>query len=131
MRAQRIVHAIRKPRNNADGAIAPKPGWDGAFRAICCVAPLANGDLPLASRRFVHLIPASLRRDHAGLIQRFLSRYPDDETCCCIDARSLPALTLNSRTYADAHDRGLLQKLGTADLRELVLRRHAGAASPA
>ena len=29
--------------------------------------------LPLASRRFVHLIPASLRRDHAGLIQRFLS----------------------------------------------------------
>ena len=41
--AQRIVHPIRKPRNNADEAIAPKPGWDGAFRAICCVAPLANG----------------------------------------------------------------------------------------
>src|SRR2546425_12867351 len=41
--AQRIVHAIRKPRNNADEAIAAKPGWDGAFRAICCVAPLANG----------------------------------------------------------------------------------------
>src|SRR5438132_12288735 len=69
--AQRIVHAIRKPRNNADGAIAAKPGWDGAFRAICCVAPLANGGLPLASRRFVHLIPESLRRGHAGLIQRF------------------------------------------------------------
>src|ERR1700730_8442692 len=41
--AQRIVHAIRKPRNNADEAIAAKPGWDGACRAICCVAPLANG----------------------------------------------------------------------------------------
>src|SRR5438270_13494877 len=41
--AQRILYAIRKPRNNADGSIAPKPGWDGAFRAICCVAPLANG----------------------------------------------------------------------------------------
>src|SRR5207245_5371660 len=41
--AQRIVHPIRKPRNNADKAIAAKPGWDGAGRAICCVAPLANG----------------------------------------------------------------------------------------
>src|SRR6266705_7154673 len=40
--AQRIVHAIRKPRNNADEAIAPKPGWDGAFQAICFVARLAN-----------------------------------------------------------------------------------------
>ena len=28
LRAQRIVHAYRKPRNNADGAIAPKPGRD-------------------------------------------------------------------------------------------------------
>src|ERR1700675_3860740 len=45
---------------------------DGAFRAICCVAPLANGGLPLASRRFVHLIPENLRRDHAGLTQRLL-----------------------------------------------------------
>src|SRR5438876_11772263 len=105
--AQRIVHAIAKPRNNADEAIRPprveerssrprrrphiralpvaafgpthtraepKPGWDGAFRAICCVAPLANGDPPLASRRFVHLIPESLRRDHAGLMQRFPNR---------------------------------------------------------
>src|SRR6266567_9622273 len=41
--AKRIVHPIRKPRNNADEAIAAKPGWDGASRAICCVAPLANG----------------------------------------------------------------------------------------
>src|SRR5438270_854349 len=41
--AQRILYAIRKPRNNADGAIAPKPGWDGAFRAICCVATLSHG----------------------------------------------------------------------------------------
>src|SRR5207244_9179724 len=43
MRAQRIVQAIRKPRKNADEAIATKPRWDGACRAICCVAPLANG----------------------------------------------------------------------------------------
>src|SRR5438876_10926217 len=41
--AQRIVHPIRKPRNNADEASAAKPRWDGAGRAICCVAPLANG----------------------------------------------------------------------------------------
>src|SRR5438046_1647870 len=41
--AQRIACPIRKPRNNADEAIAPNPGWDGACRAICCVAPLANG----------------------------------------------------------------------------------------
>src|SRR5260370_23476596 len=27
--AQRIVHSIRKPRNNADGAIAPKPEGTG------------------------------------------------------------------------------------------------------
>ena len=43
LRAQRIVHPIRKPRNDADEAIAAKPGWDGACRAICGVAPLANG----------------------------------------------------------------------------------------
>src|SRR5947208_16001084 len=46
LRAKRIVHAIRKPRNNADESIAAKPGWDGASfancGAICCVAP-ANG----------------------------------------------------------------------------------------
>src|SRR5438046_10681074 len=41
--AQRIACPIRKPRNNADEAIAPNPGWDGACRAICGVAPLANG----------------------------------------------------------------------------------------
>src|SRR5438034_5352780 len=40
--AQRIVRTIRKLRNEADDAIAPKPGWDGAFRAICFVARLAN-----------------------------------------------------------------------------------------
>ena len=69
--ALRIVHAIRKPRNKADGAIAPKPGWDGAFRAICFVASLAHGSLPWASRRFAQLIPESLRSGHAGLVQRF------------------------------------------------------------
>jgi len=31
--------------------------------------------LPWASRRFVHLIPESRRRGHAGLIQRFLSLW--------------------------------------------------------
>src|SRR6266568_6343438 len=41
--AKRIVHPIRKPRNNVDEAIAAKPERDGAGRAICCVAPLANG----------------------------------------------------------------------------------------
>src|ERR1700682_5923387 len=40
--AQRIVHSIRKPRNNADEAIASKPGWDGACRAICFVATLSH-----------------------------------------------------------------------------------------
>src|SRR5438132_11467889 len=40
--AQRIVRTIRKLRNKADEAIAPKPGWDGAFRATCFVARLAN-----------------------------------------------------------------------------------------
>src|SRR6266567_8671308 len=47
LRAKRIACPIRKPRNNADEAIAAKPGWDGASfancGAICCVAPLANG----------------------------------------------------------------------------------------
>src|SRR6266540_2991636 len=41
--AQRIERAIRKPRNKADEAIAPKPGWHGAFRAICFVASLVHG----------------------------------------------------------------------------------------
>jgi hypothetical protein len=40
--AQRIVYAIRKPRNNADGAIAPKPGWDGAYAE----APIARAGDP-------------------------------------------------------------------------------------
>src|SRR6266403_5159548 len=41
--AQRIVRTIRKPRNNANEAIAPKPEGTAAFRASCCVAPLAHG----------------------------------------------------------------------------------------
>ena len=43
-----------------------------AFLAICFVARLANSAFYLASPCFAHLIPESLRRDHAGLIQRFL-----------------------------------------------------------
>src|SRR5260370_16650075 len=56
--AQRIAWPIRKPRNNADECHCAETRRDGAFRAICVVA---------------HLIPESLRRGHAGLIQRFLS----------------------------------------------------------
>jgi len=55
--AQRIIHPIRKPRNNADDAIAPETRRDGAHlptaRAICFVAPLARGPcqaLRVASR---------------------------------------------------------------------------------
>src|SRR2546425_12904190 len=76
--AQRIVRTIRKPRNKADEAFAPKPEGTGLIcqlRGRSAVAPLAHGGLPWASRRFVHLIPESRRRDHAGLIQRFLRTY--------------------------------------------------------
>src|SRR5882724_7864275 len=75
--AQRIVHPIRKPRNKADEAIAPKPEGTGLIcqlRGRSAVAPLAHGGLPWASRRFVHLIPESRRRGHAGLVQRFPKR---------------------------------------------------------
>jgi hypothetical protein len=44
-------------------------GWPGDL--LCRAA--RQWRLSLASRRFVHLIPASLRRDHAGLMQRFLN----------------------------------------------------------
>src|SRR5947208_10022238 len=43
LRAQRIVHPIRKPRNNADECHCAETRRDGAFRAICFVAPLARG----------------------------------------------------------------------------------------
>src|SRR6266581_7027018 len=41
--ARRIVHLIRKPRNNADECHCAETRRDGAFRAICVVAPLARG----------------------------------------------------------------------------------------
>src|SRR5437879_701181 len=41
--AQRIVDPIRKPRNNADECHCAETRRDGAFRAICFVAPLARG----------------------------------------------------------------------------------------
>src|SRR5438067_13091462 len=67
--AQRIVRTIRKPRNKADEAIAPKPGWDGAFRAFCFVARLANrarrsaeeGPLWGSDREGAHLRPQRQR----------------------------------------------------------------------
>src|SRR6266581_1037470 len=72
--AQRIAWLIRKPRNNADECHCAETRRDGAqlptARAICRRAARPWG-LPRASRRFAHLIPESLRRGHAGLIQRF------------------------------------------------------------
>src|SRR6266700_5349511 len=41
--AQRIAWPIRKPRNNADECHCAETRRDGAFRAICVVAPLARG----------------------------------------------------------------------------------------
>src|SRR5258706_6831187 len=41
--AQRIAWPIRKPRNNADECHCGETRRDGAFRAICFVAPLARG----------------------------------------------------------------------------------------
>src|SRR6266567_4136017 len=41
--AQRIAWLIRKPRNNADECHCAETRRDGAFRAICIVAPLARG----------------------------------------------------------------------------------------
>src|SRR5664279_3806182 len=73
---QRIVQTMRQPRNDADEAIAPKPGWDGAFRAICIVAALAHGDchaLRAASRTLLATDPGKPPSRHAGLMQRFLS----------------------------------------------------------
>src|SRR5260370_16677695 len=43
LRAQRIAWPIRKPRNNADECHCAETRRDGAFRAICVVAPLARG----------------------------------------------------------------------------------------
>src|SRR6266496_2351384 len=43
LRAQRIAWLIRKPRNNADECHCAETRRDGAFRAICIVAPLARG----------------------------------------------------------------------------------------
>src|SRR6266536_2101600 len=51
--AQRIAWPIRKPRNNADECHCAETRRDGAFRAICFVAPLARGarhGLRVASR---------------------------------------------------------------------------------
>jgi putative N6-adenine-specific DNA methylase len=79
--AQRIVRAIRKPRNKADEAIAPKPGWDGAFRAICFVARLANSAyywLRLASRISSRKAAVAATRDlfRGSLVERFFSPCP-------------------------------------------------------
>src|SRR5438309_2727236 len=41
--APRIAWPIRKPRNNADECHCAETRRDGAFRAICFVAPLARG----------------------------------------------------------------------------------------
>src|SRR5436190_20820401 len=72
--AQRIAWPIRKPRNNADECHCAETRRDGGFPGdLLCRAARPWG-LPRASRRFAHLIPESLRRGHAGLIQRFPRR---------------------------------------------------------
>src|SRR6266508_5668263 len=71
--AQRIVHPIRKPRNNADEAIAPKPEGMGlsGLSALSRRSPMeACHGLRVASCISSR---KSRRRGHAGLIQRFLS----------------------------------------------------------
>src|SRR5258708_34064275 len=81
--AQRIVHSIRKPRNNADECHCAETRRDGAqlptARAICRRAARPWG-LPRASRRLNwqmrHLIPESLRRGHAGPAQSTLGFTP-------------------------------------------------------
>src|SRR5437870_10087678 len=78
--AQRIVRTIRKPRNKADEAIAPKPGWDGAFRAICFVARLANSAcywLRLASRISSRKASVATTR---GLFRGSLVSFPTKES---------------------------------------------------
>src|SRR5216110_1805464 len=73
--AQRIAWPIRKPRNNADECHCAETRRDGGFPGdLLCRAARPWG-LPRASRRFAHLIPESLRRGHAGLIQRFPNFY--------------------------------------------------------
>src|SRR5260221_14696698 len=54
--AQRIAWPIRKPRNNADECHCAETRRDGAFRAICIVAPLARG--ACQGRRVASRIPS-------------------------------------------------------------------------
>src|SRR6266513_146622 len=94
LRAQRIAWPIRKPRNNADECHCAEPRRDGAqlptARAICRRAARPWG-LPRASRRLSwqmrHLIPESLRRGHAGLMQRF----PNQRARGCRSPTRMPA----------------------------------------
>src|SRR5438477_139670 len=83
--AQRIVDLIRKPRNNADEAIAPKPGGTAFPGDLLCRAARPWGPaMGFASLRAAHPgKPPS--RGHAGLIQRFLRRL---RPAHAVDARA-------------------------------------------
>src|SRR5207245_4301898 len=64
--AQRIAWPIRKPRNNADECHCAETRRDGAFRAICFVAPLARGACPgrrVASRSSARKAAVAATRD--------------------------------------------------------------------
>src|SRR6266540_118889 len=75
LRAQRIAWLIRKPRNNADECHCAETRRDGAFRAICVVAPLARGACHghrvasrISSRKASVAATRSLRRGSKALL---------------------------------------------------------------
>src|SRR5437588_10675660 len=65
--ASRATTQVRPLRRNPEGR-----GLPGDL--LCRAA--RQWELPLASRRFVHLIPESRRRGHAGLIHRLPKQDP-------------------------------------------------------
>src|SRR5260370_38808711 len=100
--AQRIAWPMRKPGNNADECLCAETRRDGAFRAICFVAPLARGACHgrrvasrISSRKASVAATRDLFRGSLGLqpVDEFLAelRYlgRDDEL-----AIGLPAIAL-------------------------------------
>src|SRR5213078_4844213 len=128
--AQRIVRAIRKPRNKADEAIAPKPGRDGAFRAICFVARLANrarrsaeeGPLWGSDREGAHVRPQRQRSaSRAGVASTRYARgvllRPARSPCYWLRLAS----RISSRKASVATTRGLFRGSLAARLDVVVL----------
>src|SRR5258708_30647367 len=95
--AQRIAWLIRKPRNNADECHCAEARRDGAFRAICVVA---------------HLIPESLRRGHAGLMQRF----PNLARVQAVAARAIRRLSVASSLVPIASARSAFRRVSDTRL---------------